>query len=140
MITCTKRIEFDSAHRIPNHTSGCKMLHGHRYVIEATFAAEELDDMGMVIDFAIIKEKLGSWINKNWDHNTILYQGDLELGVMIENYTGQKVFFVDFYPTAENLARFLLNKVCHDLFSPLGVSCIKIKLYETPSSYSEALL
>ena len=34
MITCTRRIEFDAAHRILNHESKCKMLHGHRYVVE----------------------------------------------------------------------------------------------------------
>ncbi len=43
MITCTRRIEFDAAHRILNHESKCKMLHGHRYAIEATFEAKNLD-------------------------------------------------------------------------------------------------
>ena len=36
--TCTRRIEFDAAHRVMEHESKCRHLHGHRYAIEATFA------------------------------------------------------------------------------------------------------
>ncbi len=69
MITCTRRIEFDAAHRIINHESKCKMLHGHRYALEASFAAENLDNLGRVIDFGEIRQLLGDWIDNNLDHN-----------------------------------------------------------------------
>ena len=36
----TTRMEFDSGHRIPNHKSVCKNLHGHRYAIEVTVKGE----------------------------------------------------------------------------------------------------
>ena len=37
----TTRMEFDSGHRIPNHKSVCKNLHGHRYAIEVTVKGKE---------------------------------------------------------------------------------------------------
>ncbi len=137
MISCTRRIEFDAAHRIQNHESKCKMLHGHRYVVEATFAAEELDKLGRVIDFGAIKEILGKWIDENFDHNTILCKKDSELGKNIENSTSQKIFYLDYQPTAENIAKFLFEEICPKLFQNQEIKCVKIKLYETPNCYAE---
>lgn len=137
MITCTRRIEFDSAHRILNHESKCKMLHGHRYALEATFVANDLDDLGRVIDFGEIKQILGLWIDDNFDHNTILSQYDKKLGEKIAAETGQNIFYLDENPTAENIAKFLFKTVCPKLFDGKNVKCVAIKLYETPNCYVE---
>ncbi|MSP33559.1 MAG: 6-carboxytetrahydropterin synthase [Rickettsiales bacterium] len=138
MITCTRRIEFDTAHRILNHESKCKMLHGHRYALEATFEGDDLDDLGRVIDFGEIRQILGSWIDDNFDHNTILSQYDKKLGEKIAAETGQEIFYLDENPTAENIAKFLLKEVCPKLFMGKNVKCVAIKLYETPNCYVEA--
>ena len=45
MIVCVRKIEFDSAHRLINHEGKCRMFHGHRYVIEASFTAKKLDEL-----------------------------------------------------------------------------------------------
>ncbi len=135
MITCTRRIEFDAAHRILKHESKCKMLHGHRYAVEATFVANHLDDLGRVIDFGEIKEVLGKWIDDNFDHNTILSIKDKALGDEIEKQTGQKIFYLDENPTAENIAKFLHEKICPQLFANKNVQCKKIRIYETPNCY-----
>ncbi len=137
MIICTRKIEFDAAHRIRDHESVCKMLHGHRYVVEASFAAQGLDQLGRVIDFGEIKEILGSWINKNFDHNTILSKDDIDLGRMIASQTGQNIFYLNYHPTAENIARFLFEEVCPALFAGRSVKCVAIKIYETPNCYAE---
>ncbi|MFZ8988336.1 MAG: 6-carboxytetrahydropterin synthase, partial [Methylophilaceae bacterium] len=34
----TSRMEFDAGHRIPNHKSSCRNLHGHRYAIEVSLS------------------------------------------------------------------------------------------------------
>ena len=138
MITCTRRIEFDAAHRILNHESKCKMLHGHRYALEATFVAKELDDLGRVIDFGVVREVLGAWIDENFDHNTILSKEDKKLGEKITSETGQKIFYLDKNPTAENIAEFLLKEICPQLFAKKQVKCVKIKLFETPNCYVES--
>lgn len=137
MITCTRRIEFDAAHRIMEHESKCKMLHGHRYVLEATFAANKLDKLGRVIDFGEIREVLRTWIDDNFDHNTILSKKDKKLGENISAQTGQKIFYLDENPTAENIAKFLFEEICPKLFAKKNVKCVAIKLYETPNCYVE---
>lgn len=136
MITCTRRIEFDAAHRIINHESKCKMLHGHRYALEATFTADELDNLGRVIDFGKIKQILGDWIDDNLDHNTILSIQDKNLGDKITSETTQKIYYIDENPTSENIANHIFNKICPQLFANKGVKCTEIKLYETPNCYT----
>lgn len=133
MITCTRRIEFDAAHRILNHESKCKMLHGHRYALEAKFAAKKLDGLGRVIDFGKVREILGSWIDKHLDHNTILSIKDKILGEKIASETGQKIYYLKENPTAENVAKHLLKEICPKLFAKKNVRCVSVKLYETPN-------
>ena len=138
MISCTKRIEFDSAHRVPGHDGACKMLHGHRYILEVTFGAQNIDESGMIIDFGIIKTRLKKWLDSNWDHNTILCQTDQKLGDDIGSYTGQQPFYLKNAPTAENMAHFLYFRIIPEIFNDFtDIRCIKLRLYETPNSYAE---
>lgn len=137
VLTCTRRIEFDAAHRVMEHEGKCKHLHGHRYALEATFAARELDTLGRVVDFGVIKELLGNWINEHWDHATILYERDKPLGNAIESHTQQKIFYLPSNPTAENMADYLLHSVFPKLFGNLPIACTRIRLYETPNCYAE---
>lgn len=137
VITCTRRIEFDAAHRVMRHESKCKHLHGHRYALEATFAAPKLDALGRVVDFGVIKEKLGSWIDEHWDHATILYQQDSALGEAISVHTKQKIFYLSANPTAENMAEYLFKKICPKLFKGMGIRCTRLRIYETPNCYAE---
>ncbi|MBP7709665.1 MAG: 6-carboxytetrahydropterin synthase [Rickettsiales bacterium] len=136
MITCTRRIEFDAAHRIINHESKCKMLHGHRYALEASFATKKLDKLGRVIDFGVVREVLGAWIDSNLDHNTILCIKDKKLGESIASQTGQKIYYIKENPTAENIAQHIFAEICPKLFAKKNVKCVGIKLYETPNCYT----
>jgi 6-pyruvoyltetrahydropterin/6-carboxytetrahydropterin synthase len=137
MLTCTKTISFDSAHRVIGHENKCKNLHGHRFVLEATFTADEVDNIGRIIDFGKIKQILGDWVNSNWDHNVILCKQDIKLGDDISKYTNQKIFYLDENPTSENLCRYIKEVLCPQLFQHLGVECTKIRLYETPNCFAE---
>jgi 6-pyruvoyltetrahydropterin/6-carboxytetrahydropterin synthase len=132
---CTRIIRFDAAHRIVGHSGKCRRLHGHRYVLEATFDSNFLDELNMVVDFSVIKEKLQGWIDINWDHNTILSLEDKTLGNAIEDSTGQKIYYLHHNPTAEGMAYYILHKVCPLLFDEIKITCVSIKLYETPNCY-----
>lgn len=136
-ISCTRKIEFDAAHRIMLHESNCKMLHGHRYCVEATFSSDHLDKLGRVIDFGVIRDVLGKWINDNWDHNTILNSKDKVLGKQIAKVTGQKIYYIDANPTAEEMANYLMKEICPKLFKKHNIFCVKIKISETPNCYAE---
>ena len=131
-IICTRRIEFDAAHRVLEHESKCKNLHGHRYVIEAGFTAGELDKLGRVVDFSVIKQRLGDWINENWDHNTILFEKDQELGKSINKITGQTIFYLPANPTAENMAIWIWETLL--VWLP---ELTFVRVWETDTSYAE---
>ncbi len=120
------------------HGSKCRMLHGHRYVVEATFTAKNLDKLGMIIDFGLIKEILGGWIDENWDHNTILNIKDKNLGEQISKITEQKIYYLKNNPTAENMAEFLKTKICSELFMSTQIKCLRIKIFETPNCYAQS--
>ena len=137
---CTQIIQFDTAHRIIGHKGKCRKLHGHRYVLEATFTAPALNDLNMIIDFATIKSKLKGWIDKNWDHNTVLSTADKKLGNAIETYSEQQIYYLDYNPTAEGMAHYILHTVCPKLFSDEQVKCVAIKLHETPNCSALACL
>ena len=134
-MSCTRRLEFDAGHRLRNHEGNCKNLHGHRYVIEASFTADALDSVGRVIDFGVIKQRLGEWIDFYWDHNVILWEEDRALGNSIQAETKQEIFYLPSNPSAENMAHYLFHEVCPKLFGDTGIACTSLRLYETPNCF-----
>jgi 6-pyruvoyltetrahydropterin/6-carboxytetrahydropterin synthase len=79
----SRRIEIDAAHRIPDHRSQCRHLHGHRYVIEAVCEATELHqsggERGMVVDFGFLSDLMRREIDAYCDHGLIVTIDDHEL-------------------------------------------------------------
>jgi len=70
MFTVSKDFTFAAAHAIRGHTGGCENLHGHNYRVRVTAAAERLDEIGMVIDFADLKAAVAT-ILEPFDHRVI---------------------------------------------------------------------
>ncbi len=144
-ITCTRRIQFCAGHRVYGHENKCSNVHGHNYVLYATAQAENLDTIGRVIDFSVIKEKLGGWIDKYWDHGFIYLQEDHDIRTVlssIKNSQGKKTKFYRMLnnPTAENMAHHLLFDICPELFEDKGVTITKIVLWETENCYAEVTM
>lgn len=79
MVTITKRYDdYPAAHRQHKHNGHCRFIHGHNWSFEITFAAEELDENGFVVDFGglyWVKE----FLTKNFDHTLLLNGDDPEL-------------------------------------------------------------
>lgn len=135
--SCTVILDFTGAHRLLGHDIPCQALHGHFYSVSFTFETENMSD-GMVIEFDYTKNKIRKWFDENWDHNIILHEDDKELGEAISAITKQKIFYVPFNPTAENLGSYLLHKVCPKLFADVDAKCTKIHMKET-SEYSATI-
>ncbi len=70
MYTISKDFTFSAAHSIRGHTGGCERLHGHNYRVRVHLAAEELDALGMVMDFADLKA-LTEEVVAPFDHRVI---------------------------------------------------------------------
>ena len=138
-----KVIQWDMGHRVLNHRSVCKGLHGHRYkaeicvegnLIEEKGASEE----GMVIDFADIKKVAQKFIQEELDHAFMVWDRDHELLEFFKSSQGHKPVIVPFTPTAENVAAYIFNEL-KDKFTDVfqtGLKLQSVKLWETPSSYT----
>lgn len=55
MFKLTKRLKFEAAHRIVGHPGKCDRLHGHTYVVDVEVSGEDLDELGILIDFNRLK-------------------------------------------------------------------------------------
>ena len=141
----TRRLEFDAGHRIPDHRSLCRHLHGHRYAIEVTVAGDiTLQDgdprNGMVLDFSEVKAVLRSCIVDVWDHAFLVYRGDTQIREFLEGLPDHRTVVLDMVPTAENLAaeafRLLAPRIAELCEKSLLLE--NVRLYETPNCWADA--
>jgi 6-pyruvoyltetrahydropterin/6-carboxytetrahydropterin synthase len=108
---------FSSAHQLRGYKGKCENLHGHNYKIEIYARGRELDNIGLLVDFGELKDAADEVV-AYLDHRNIheLPPFDRELN-----------------PSAENLARYILERVA----SRVGddrVSVYKVRCFETPTS------
>ncbi|AFT66594.1 MULTISPECIES: 6-carboxytetrahydropterin synthase QueD [Cycloclasticus] len=127
MYRITKNLSFCYGHRLMNHPGKCRHLHGHSARVEITLESEQLNEQGMVCDFADIKQFAGQWINETLDHNMLLHKNDPVLPLLQE--AGERLMVVDEHPTAEFLAKLIYNYV-----SKGGFPVTKVSVWETDSS------
>lgn len=140
MTTAVRRLQFCAGHRVWKHEHKCANLHGHNYVAFVHAAADELDDLGRVIDFSVLKDKIGGWIEANWDHGFICHREDAEALRAMEAIPNQKTFVMDANPTAENMADYLLRVVGPEQLADTGVRLVRVVLWETENCYAEVAL
>jgi len=136
-----RRIQFCSGHRVHKHESKCAHPHGHNYVafihsrvrVQESFG--ELDDVGRVIDFSVLKERVGTWIDENWDHGFIYMKGDLDMEIVFKD-SEYKHYAMEKNPTAENMAQHLVRDICPKLMEGTNVDIFKVVLWETENCYA----
>lgn len=142
----TRRLEFDAGHRIPNHASQCRHLHGHRYALEVTLSgdiitAEGLSEQGMVMDFSEVKRIAKEVVADVWDHAFLVYRGDRVVVDFLQALPEHKTVILDAPPTAENLAMIafnLLNNAYRDTYGN-HLRLERVRLYETPNNWADYL-
>jgi 6-pyruvoyltetrahydropterin/6-carboxytetrahydropterin synthase len=140
----TRRLEFDAGHRIPDHQSQCRHLHGHRYAIEITLAGDVIDAAGqphngMVMDFSEVKAIAMRHVVEPWDHAFLVWRGDTQIAAFLTSLPGHKTMVLDRVPTAENLARIafdLLDPAYRDTYGN-HLRLEQVRLYETPNCWAD---
>ena len=135
MYSVTRYHDFSYGHRVVNHESKCKNLHGHNGRVYFTVIGkylDGLDDVGRVIDFEAIKTKLCQWLEDNWDHKFLAYVADPKSYV---DFYDEGVVMVPFNPTAENMARYLVEVVGPSVL-PQGVILKRVDFWETRKCYA----
>ena len=142
----TTRLEFDAGHRIPHHKSQCKNLHGHRYAIEITLSGniisnEAASENGMVMDFSDVKTIAKTALVNVWDHAFLVYKDDTEVLNFLKSLENHKTVIFPTVPTAENMAQEafkILKEKYQDTYGN-HLKLEKVRLYETPNNWADAL-
>jgi 6-pyruvoyltetrahydropterin/6-carboxytetrahydropterin synthase len=144
MITITRKLEFDAGHRIPDHKSQCRNLHGHRYTLEITLTGaviseEGSSDNGMIMDFSDVKALAKAHLVDIWDHAFLVYEKDQVLRDFLATLPDHKTVVIGSIPTVENLAQTafnILKEVYRDRYGT-GLHLHKLVLHETPNCWAE---
>lgn len=111
---------FDAAHFIRNYDGKCANLHGHRWNIVVCIEGQELDELGMLIDFSKVKQATKLLVSE-LDHSLL---NDLP------SFGAQGV-----NPTAENVAKMLFMELKKNL--PLHPNHLSwVKVYESPDAWA----
>ena len=142
----TRRLEFDAGHRIPDHKSQCRHLHGHRYALEITLGGAIIQQTGdpangMVMDFSEVKALAMRHLVDLWDHAFLAWADDQVVVDFLHSLPDHKTVLLDCVPTAENLAQqafTILDAVYRDSYGK-QLRLERVRLYETPNCWAEAV-
>ena len=93
MFELSVKSDFASAHFLRGYEGKCKTLHGHTWKVEVTLQSKQLDKIGMVADFAMIKRQLREFL-EHLDHV----------------HLNELTCFKEINPTTENLARYICEE------------------------------
>jgi len=115
MYRISKDFSFSAAHAIRGHTRGCQNLHGHNYRVRIELEAQELDPLGMVLDFSDLKA-MAAEILGPFDHHVI----------------NEVAPFDDRNTTAELLAEYVFEEIERRL--PGRVSVARVEVWENDAS------
>ena len=137
-------MELYAGRRIPDHSSQCRNLHGHRYTLLITLTGDVVQkdgasDNGMIMDFGDIKALANEHLVNLWDHAFIVYEKDTMVRTFLDSMPNHKTVVIDRVPTVESLAKIafdILKDVYHDRFGR-HLSLTKVTLYETPNCWAE---
>jgi 6-pyruvoyltetrahydropterin/6-carboxytetrahydropterin synthase len=116
MFELTIMAEFEAAHNLRNYQGKCNRLHGHNWKVEVTVRGNKLDNIGMVIDFTVLKAEVKNIIDR-LDHY----------------YLNELAVFEKQNPTAEHIAKYIYE----ELVDPLrrhDVALYQVKIWESARS------
>ena len=108
---------FEAAHFIDGYAGKCARLHGHNWTVEAVVRGAELDALGMLIDFKVLKAELNKVLDE-FDHR----------------YLNELATFATDNPTAENLARIIFKRLAASTIFNGAVKLHAVKVHESPNS------
>ena len=119
MFLLNVKAHYDAAHFLRNYRGKCEKLHGHRYVVEAGLAFDDVGEGGMAFDFTDAKRILRD-IAGHLDHENI---NDLPP-------------FTEIEPSAENQARWIFGEM-RALLGDRAEHLAYVRVWETPNQYAQ---
>lgn len=124
---------FDSAHFLADYHGKCENLHGHRWKVEVTIYADELENDGterdMVCDFGKFKQIVRDEV-ATFDHTFLVEDGTLSSETISAlQGEGFEIKLLPFRTTAENIAKHFF-----DTLTSRGLNVLQIEVDETPNN------
>lgn len=102
---------FSAAHQLRLYDGTLEPLHGHNWRVMVTVGAEQLDSIGVVMDFHDLQRRL-----------------DGVVGPMHNRHLNELKGFAGLNPSAENVA----GLIARSLLLPQGVVLLGVQVWETP--------
>ena len=138
MIRITKAFKFEMAHALYGYDGLCKNIHGHSYRLWVTIRGEiknenEHKKDGMVMDFDVMKKIIKPEIIEKYDHSLVLNVNSPHAEIDLSAF--EKVFYLPFQPTSENLVNDFAKLIKSNL--PENIELLKVVLSETATSFAE---
>lgn len=114
-----------------------------------TLVMAETDKIGRVVDFSVIKHRLCDWLENQWDHKFLFWRNDPMLDLMLSSQQNwlsvsgtpithqaakdilDSICVVPFNPTAENMAKYLLDYVGPQVMTRSGAVLCHVRIEET---------
>jgi len=103
-----------AAHSLREYEGKCKNLHGHTWKIEIVLVGDQLNSVGMVADFTVLKKQLKDYLAE-LDHVCL---NDLP-------------YFQKVNPTTENLAKYVYDNFSK-IIAPLKIT--KVRAWESDTT------
>lgn len=128
-ITAHRYHDISCGHRVVGHEGKCQNLHGHNYRVHFYCEVDELDALGRVVDFGIIKSLLCNWLEVYWDHKMIINFSDPWLKEL--RALDPTVVSVPFNPTAENLGKYLVEVIGPRQLEGTAARLVRVVIEET---------
>lgn len=94
MFEISVQLSFSAAHSLRDYPGDCHRLHGHNWRVVVSVRAEELDELGMVCDFRLVKRKTKRILDE-FDHTLL----------------NDHPAFKDEDPSSERLARYIFERL-----------------------------
>lgn len=118
MYEITIQTQFSSAHRLRQYNGECERLHGHNWKLEVSVKSKKLNELGMVMDFKDLKDKVKSIINK-LDHQ----------------YLNEIPPFTEINPTTENLSKYIFDELSK-MINDADIKVSNVKIWESDTCYA----
>jgi len=114
MFEVTIEETFAAGHALRNYRGKCENVHGHNYRCQVTLQGEQLDSIGLLVDFVELKRVVHGVLDR-MDHQ----------------WLNEFPPFDAINPSAENMAKYIYDEVQAGLQPKEEIRIASVKLWET---------
>ena len=139
----SKRIgPISTGHRQWKDDGHCSFVHGYGRYVEFTFACNERDERGWVMDFGNLKS-VRKWLEREWDHRLLVAHDDPQIPLLeVLNDHGVaylKIMPKEYGPGIEDSCRYVYDKVNPMIAEKTNgrVWIEKVRVYEHENNWAE---